>query len=45
MIERAVGLAGEVGKRLPCEGCDVSAGELVIGGAALLAAAAFGLAA
>jgi hypothetical protein len=45
MVERTVREAGEVGYRLVCERCDVSAGELVFGGAAVLAAAAFGLAA
>jgi hypothetical protein len=45
MVERAVGEAGEVGDRVPGELGDVGAGELVFGGSALLAAAAFGLAA
>jgi hypothetical protein len=44
MVERAVGEPGEVGYRLLCELGDVGAGELVVGGSALLAAAAFGLA-
>jgi hypothetical protein len=45
MIERAVGDAGEIGDRLVCELRDVSAGELVLGGSAPLAAAVLGLAA
>jgi hypothetical protein len=45
MVERVVGEAGEVGDRLSGELGDVSAGELVFGGAAGLAAAALGLAA
>ena len=45
MVERAVGEAGEVGDRLVGERGDVRAGELVLGGAAVLAAAVFGLAA
>ncbi len=44
MVERAVGEPGEVGGRLPGELGDVSAGELVFGGAAGLSAAVFGLA-
>ena len=40
-----VGEAGEIRDRLACELGDVSAGELVLGGSALLAAAVFGLAA
>lgn len=43
MVKRAVGEAGEVGCCLAGELGDVSAGELVGGGAAGLAAAAFGL--
>lgn len=45
MVERAVGEAGKIGDRFPCECCQVSAGELVLGGTALLAAAVFGFAA
>jgi hypothetical protein len=45
MVERAVGETGEVGYRLSGELGDVSACELVFGGAAGLAAAALGLAA
>jgi hypothetical protein len=45
IVERVVGEAGEVRNRLACELGDVSAGELVLGGSALLAAAALGLAA
>jgi hypothetical protein len=45
MVKRAVGEAGEVGDRLPGVLGDVSARELVFGGSAGLAAAAFGLAA
>jgi hypothetical protein len=45
MVERAVGKAGEVAYRLACERGHVSAGELLVGGAALLAAAEFGFAA
>jgi hypothetical protein len=44
MVERAVGERGEVGYRLACELGDVSAGELGLGGAASLSAAAFDLA-
>jgi hypothetical protein len=43
LVERAVGEAGEVGDRLAGQPGDVSAGELVFGGAAGLSAAAFGL--
>jgi hypothetical protein len=45
VIKRAVGEAGKIGNRVPCECCDVSVSELVFGGAALLAAAVFRLAA
>jgi hypothetical protein len=45
MIERAVREAGQVRDRVVGELGDVSAGELVFGGAALLAAAVFGFAA
>jgi hypothetical protein len=45
VIERAVREAGEVGYCSACDLGDVSAGELLVGGAALLSAAAFGLAA
>jgi hypothetical protein len=45
VVKRAVREAGEVGDRLAGEVGDVSAGELVGGGSALLAAAAFDLAA
>jgi hypothetical protein len=45
MVERAVGQASEIGGCFSRECCDVSAGELLFGGAALLATAAFGLAA
>src|SRR5215210_1642919 len=44
MVERAVREAGEIRDRLACELSDVSAGELFLGGSALLAAAVFGLA-
>ena len=44
MVERAVGEAGEIRDRLACELGDVSAGELVLGGSASLAAAVFGFA-
>jgi hypothetical protein len=45
VVEHAVGESGEVRDRLACERCDVRAGELFLGWAALLSAAAFGLAA
>jgi hypothetical protein len=45
MVKRAVGEVGEIGDRLVCECRDVSAGELVLGGSALLAAAVFRFAA
>ena len=45
MVERAVGEVGEVGSRLACELGDVSTGQLVFAGAALLSAAVLGLAA
>jgi len=45
LVERAVGKRAEVGDRVTCERRDVRAGQLVLGGSALLAAAAFGLAA
>ena len=45
VVERVVGEPGEVGDRLSGELGDVSAGELVFGGAASLSAAAFDLAA
>ena len=45
LVERAVRERGEVGDRLPGELGGVSAGELVFGGSALLAAVALGLAA
>jgi hypothetical protein len=44
MVERAVGEPGEIRDRLACELGDVSAGELVLGGSASLAAAVFGFA-
>jgi hypothetical protein len=45
MLKRAVGQAGEVGDRLACELRDVSGCELIVGGAAPLAAAVLGFAA
>jgi hypothetical protein len=45
VVKRAVGEAGEVGDGLLGELGDVRAGEIIGGGAALLAAAAFDLAA
>jgi hypothetical protein len=45
VVKRAIGEAVEIGDRLPCELRDVSAGELVFGATASLAAAALGLAA
>ena len=45
MVERGVGQAGEVGDCLVGELGDVSAGELLFGGSALLAAAVLGFAA
>jgi hypothetical protein len=43
-VQRGVGELGEVGDRVLAERRDVGAGELLGGGAALLAAAVFGLA-
>jgi hypothetical protein len=45
MVERAARETSEVGYCLPGELGDVRVGELIFGGAALLAAAVFGLAA
>ena len=45
MVKRAVGEAGEIRDRLAREWRDVSAGQLVLGGSAPLAAAVFRFAA
>jgi hypothetical protein len=45
MVQCPVGNAGEIGDRLSGELGDMRAGEVILGGAAVLSAAAFGLAA
>jgi len=45
VVKRSVGQAGEIGDCFSRELGDVGAGELLVGGAALLSAALFGLAA